>query len=213
MTKKEAGTLDLRGKGMLVVLSGPSGSGKDTVLKNLKESEFSFDKTISATTRNIRDNEKDGVDYYFIDKNTFEERIKNNEFLEYTIYSGNYYGTPKSEVEKHIDKGGCILLKIEVEGAGNVRKAMPEALSIFIIPPSMEELERRLRTRGTETEESFRERFEAAKEELSRANEYDYVVINDDVNLCTEQIIKILESEKLRYCRMADFVEDMLKNQ
>ena len=204
--------MDLKGKGMLVVLSGPSGSGKDTVLEKLKESDFSFDKTVSATTRDMRDGEKNGVDYYFIDKNTFEEKISNNEFLEYTVYNDNYYGTPKSEVEKHIDKGGCILLKIEVEGAGNVRKVMPEALSIFIIPPSMEELERRLRGRGTETEESFRKRFEAAKNELSRANEYDYVVINDDVSLCTGQIVRILESEKLRYCRMADFVENMLEN-
>lgn len=205
--------MDLKGKGMLVVLSGPSGSGKDTVLDVLKESDFSFDKTISATTRDMRDGEKDGVDYYFIDKNTFEERIKNQEFLEYTIYNDNYYGTPKSEVERLVDKGGCILLKIEVEGAGNIRKAIPDALSIFIIPPSMEELERRLRGRGTETEESFQRRFKAAKEELARANEYDYVVINDDLNLCAEQIIKILESEKFSFCRMADFVEDMLKNQ
>lgn len=212
MTKKEAGTLDLKGKGMLVVLSGPSGSGKDTVLEKLKESDFSFDKTISATTRAMRDGEKDGVDYYFIDKNTFEEKIENQEFLEYTVYNDNYYGTPKSEVERHIDKGGCILLKIEVEGAGNVRKAMPEALSIFIIPPSMEELERRLRGRGTETEESFQKRFETAKDELSRAKEYDYIVINDDINLCAEQIVKILESEKLRYCRMGNIVENMLKN-
>ena len=205
--------MDLKGKGMLVVLSGPSGSGKDTVLEVLKESDFSFDKTISATTRDMRDGEKDGVDYYFIDKNTFEERIKNQEFLEYTIYNDNYYGTPKSEVERLVDKGGCILLKIEVEGAGNIRKAIPDALSIFIIPPSMEELERRLRGRGTETEESFQRRFKAAKEELARANEYDYVVINDDLNLCAEQIIKILESEKFSFCRMADFVDDMLKNQ
>ena len=184
--------MDLKGKGMLVVLSGPSGSGKDTVLEKLKESAFSFDKTISATTRAMRDGEKDGVDYYFIDKNTFEQRIKNQEFLEYTIYNDNYYGTPKSEVERHIDKGGCILLKIEVEGAGNVRKAMPEALSIFIIPPSMEELERRLRGRGTETEESFQKRFKTAKDELSRANEYDYVVINDVLDDAVATVMNII---------------------
>lgn len=202
--------MDLKGKGMLVVLSGPSGSGKDTVLNKLKECDFSFEKTISATTRDMRDGEKDGVDYYFIDKNTFEERIKNDEFLEYTIYNSCYYGTPKAEVERHINKGGCILLKIEVEGAGNVRKAIPDALSIFIIPPSMEELERRLRGRGTETEEDFQNRLKIAKDELSRANEYDYVVINDDVELCAEQIVKILESEKLRYCRMENIVNDIL---
>lgn len=203
----------LKGKGMLVVLSGPSGSGKDTVLEKLKQSDFVFDKTISATTRAIRDGEKDGVDYYFIDKTTFEQRIKEDYFLEYTVYNDNYYGTPKSEVERLVDKGGCILLKIEVEGAGNVRKAIPEALSIFIIPPSMEELERRLRGRGTETEESFQKRFETAKQELSRACEYDYVVINDNIDLCAEQIVKILESEKLRYSRMEDIVKNILNNQ
>lgn len=200
----------LKDKGMLVVLSGPSGSGKDTVLEKLKQTDFVFDKTVSATTRQIRDNEKDGVDYYFIDKNTFEKRIEEGYFLEYTLYSDNYYGTPKSEVEKHLDKGGCILLKIEVEGAGNVKKAIPEALSIFIIPPSMEELERRLRGRGTETEETFQKRFETAKQELSRACEYDYVVINDDVSLCAEQISRILESEKLKFCRMENIVNDIL---
>lgn len=200
----------LKGKGMLVVLSGPSGSGKDTVLEKLKEKDFSFEKTVSATTRPMREDEKDGIDYYFIDKNTFEKRIEEGYFLEYTLYNDNYYGTPKSEVEKHIDKGGCILLKIEVEGAGNIRKVMPEAVSIFIIPPSMEELERRLRGRGTETEDSFRRRFKTAKQELSRASEYDYVVVNNDVELCSEQISHILECEKLRYCNMKDIVNDIL---
>lgn len=201
----------LKGKGMLVVLSGPSGSGKDTVLEKLKEMDIVFDKTISATTRPMRDGETDGVDYYFIDKQTFEKRIEEGSFLEYTIYNDNYYGTPKSEVEKHIDKGGCILLKIEVEGAGNVRKAMPEALSVFIIPPSMAELESRLKGRGTETEESFQKRFQLAKEELSRAKEYDYVVINDDINLCAQQISDILKSEKLRYSRMENIVNNILE--
>ena len=205
--------MDLKGKGMLVVLSGPSGSGKDTILGKLKESTFTFDKTISATTRAMRDGEEDGVDYFFIDKATFEKKIANGEFLEYTVYSGNYYGTLKTEVERLVAKGGCILLKIEVEGAGNIRKAIPDALSVFIVPPSIEELERRLRGRNTETEESIQKRLKEAIKELARANEYDYIVINDNADLCTEQVIKILESEKLRYCRMADFVNDMLENQ
>lgn len=213
MTKKEAGTLDLKGKGMFVVLSGPSGAGKDTILDNLKKSTFTFDKTISATTRAMREGEKDGVDYYFIDKTTFEKKIENGEFVEYTVYSGNYYGTLKTEVERLVAKGGCILLKIEVEGASNIRKAIPDALSVFIVPPSIEVLERRLRGRNTETEESIQKRLKEAIKELARANEYDYIVINDDADICTEQVIKILESEKLRYCRMADFVNDMLENQ
>ena len=202
----------LRDKGLLVVLSGPSGSGKDTVLDRLKEKVSTFDKTVSATTRSVRDGEKDGIDYYFIDKTTFEKKIEDGYFLEYTVYNGNYYGTPVSEVEKRMDRGGCVLLKIEVEGAANVRKAIPESVSVFIIPPSMEELERRLRGRGTETEESFRSRLETAKQELSRACEYDYVVVNDDVELCAEQVSHILECEKSRYCKMKDIVDNILDN-
>lgn len=205
--------MDLKGKGMFVVLSGPSGAGKDTILDKLKESTFTFDKTISATTRAMREGEKDGVDYYFIDKTTFEKKIENGEFVEYTVYSGNYYGTLKTEVERLVAKGGCILLKIEVEGAGNIRKAIPDALSVFVVPPSIEVLEMRLRGRNTETEESIQKRLKEAIKELARADEYDYIVINDDADICTEQVIKILESEKLRYCRMADFVNDMLENQ
>ncbi len=202
----------LKNKGMLAVLSGPSGSGKDTVLDKLKKTDFVFDKTISATTRDIRDGEKNGVDYFFIDKNDFEKKINEGYFLEYTIYNDNYYGTPVSEVERLIEKGGCTLLKIEVEGASNVRKAIPEAISIFIIPPSLEELERRLRGRGTETEESFQNRFKIAIEELKRAPEYDYVVINDNIDICVEQISHILNSENLRYCRMEDVVKNILEN-
>ncbi len=204
-------------KGMFVILSAPSGGGKDTVLDYLKKTDFVFDKTISATTRPMRPNERDGVDYFFIDEKEFLKKVEEGYFLEYTNFSGNYYGTPKSEVERVIKKGGCTLFKIEVEGASNMRKAMPEVSSIFVIPPSIEVLKQRLKNRGTETEEEFQERVKTAITEFKRAPEYDYVVINDDIDLCVKQVLQILraekESENFRYSRMAGVVEDILKNQ
>jgi len=198
-------------KGLLVVVSAPSGCGKDTVINALRESDFKFEKTISDTTRVMREGETNGVDYTFIDETTFKNRIENGYYLEYTVYNGNFYGTPKSEVEKHLDKGECVLMKIEVEGAGNVRKLMPEAVSVFLVPPSMEELEKRLIGRGTETEESFKKRFETAKQELARAPEYDYIVVNDEISKCVEKIRNIIETEGLRYCAMKNFVDDLLR--
>ncbi len=198
-------------KGLLVVVSAPSGCGKDTVINALRESDFKFEKTVSDTTRVMREGEANGVDYTFIDETTFKNRIENGYYLEYTVYNGNFYGTPKSEVEKHLDKGECVLMKIEVEGAGNVRKLMPEAVSVFLVPPSMEELEKRLKGRGTETEESFKKRFETAKQELARAPEYDYIVVNDEISKCVEKIRNIIETEGLRYCAMKNFVDDLLR--
>ncbi len=200
----------LMNKGMLVVLSAPSGGGKDTVLGKIKEMGIVFDKTISATTRAIRDGEKDGVDYYFLSQSDFEEKIAKGEFLEYTNYNGNFYGTLKGEVENRVNKGGTVLLKIEVEGAANIRMAEPDCVSVFLIPPSMDELEKRLRNRGTETEDSFQRRFAIARQELARASEYDYVVVNDDLDLCAATVCNILEAEKTRYSRMAETVADIL---
>ena len=210
MTKGEDKALDLKSKGMLVVFSGPSGCGKDTVLEKIKQNGYVFDKTVSATTRAMRDGETDGVDYYFISKEDFEEKIKNDEFVEYTQYNGNYYGTLKSEIENRVNKGGCVLLKIEVEGGLNIKKAFPDSFSVFIFPPSKEELKKRLLGRGTETEESFNNRFNIALKEMATAPQYDYVVINDDVDLCAEKICGILESEKSKYSRMQNVVDEIL---
>ena len=198
--------MDLKTKGLLFVISAPSGGGKDTVIKELFETDLPINKTISATTRAIREEETDGVDYYFIDKEEFERRIQANDFLEYTLYNGNYYGTLKQEVERCISCGGYTILKIEVEGAGNVRNLLPEAKTVFIVPPSMEVLEQRLRTRGTETEESIQGRLATAREELKRACEYDYIVVNDTVEECTRRITEILNAESYRYSVMSDFV-------
>ncbi len=199
----------LRNKGLLIVFSGPSGSGKDTVLAELKTRDINMKQSISVTTRDMREGEVDGVDYFFTDVETFEKNIKEDYFLEYVKYGSNYYGTPKKRIEELTDEGSDVFLKIEVEGGGNVRKVFPECVSIFIIPPSMDELEKRLRGRGTETEESFNKRFAIAKDEIKRACEYDYIVVNDSVSLCADKVCAIIEAEKLKFSRMKALVDDM----
>ncbi len=197
-------------KGVLLILSGPSGCGKDTIIKELKERCCDIKQSVSATTRAMREGEIDGVDYYFTDIATFEENIKKGYFLEYVKYGDNYYGTPKKAVDEMIDSGVSVLLKIEVEGAGNVRKIYPDIVSVFIIPPSMQVLSERLRGRGTETDESFCKRIDAARDELKRASEYDYVVINDDLEQCVTDVCSILKAEQSRYGKMAGIVTDII---
>lgn len=199
-----------KAKGVLVILSGPSGSGKDTVISELKKRNVDIRQSISATTRPPREGEKDGVDYYFIDVPTFEQRIREGYFLEYVRYGSNYYGTPREAVEQLVNDGISVLLKIEVEGAGNIRRVFPDVVSVFLIPPSLDVLEKRLRGRGTETEESFCSRFAIARNELSRAPEYDYVVINDDLDDCVNQVCSILDAEKFRYSCMKPIVDEIL---
>ncbi|MBR4287203.1 MAG: guanylate kinase [Clostridia bacterium] len=209
MTRKAVVILALRNKGLLIVFSGPSGSGKDTVLAELKTRDINMKQSISVTTRDMREGEVDGVDYFFTDVETFEKNIKEDYFLEYVKYGSNYYGTPKKRIEELTDEGSDVFLKIEVEGGGNVRKVFPECVSIFIVPPSMDELEKRLRGRGTETEESFNKRFAIAKDEIKRACEYDYIVVNDSVSLCADKVCAIIEAEKLKFSRMKALVDDM----
>ena len=166
-------------RGVLFVFSGPSGVGKGTLKAKLFE-EFAdrIAYSVSATTRGTREGEVDGKDYFFISRQEFERRVKNNEFLEHAEFAGNCYGTPRAYVEKLLDSGMNVVLEIDVQGALQVMKSMPECVSVFILPPSFEELEHRLRGRGTETEEKVRERLETAKRELPYAPQYDYQIIN-----------------------------------
>lgn len=204
--------MDLKSKGLLVVLSGPSGCGKDTILSELKQSDSSIVQSISMTTRKMRDGEEDGVDYYFADVSTFEKNISDGYFLEYVKYGSNYYGTPKKAVDKLISQGNSVFLKIEVEGAGNIRRFYPDCVSIFIVPPSFKELKKRLLERGTETDESYLSRVKIAENEFNRAKEYDYIVINDDLTDCIAEIKKILGVERLKYARMKETLEDIINN-
>ena len=199
-------------KGLLVVLSAPAGCGKDTVLAEVKKSDQNVKQSISMTTRLPREGEQDGVDYYFTSVADFENKISENGFLEYVKYGVNYYGTPKKAIEEMVDSGKTVILKIEVEGAGNVRKIYPDAVSIFIMPPSFTELSRRLKNRGTETEEDICRRLKIAEDEMQRANEYNYIVINDDLSVCVNDVLSIIKAERLKYSNMQEKIEEIINN-
>lgn len=184
-------------RGVLFVFSGPSGVGKGTLKAKLFE-EFAdqIAYSVSATTRGPREGEVDGKDYFFISRQEFERRVKNNEFLEHAEFAGNCYGTPRAYVEKLLDSGMNVVLEIDVQGALQVMKSMPECVSVFILPPSFEELEHRLRGRGTETEEKVRERLETAKRELPYAPQYDYQIVNGgDIDAAYAQLRAVFMKE------------------
>ena len=179
-------------KGVLVLFSGPSGVGKDTVLEIVLAKDLSLQKSVSLTTRGIRENEIDGKDYYFISVPEFEKMIENNEVLEFARYGKNLYGTPKAPVDKWLSEGKTVILKIEVQGAANIKKLYPDSVGIFIMPPSMDELEARLRSRGTEDEDDIQKRLEIASNEISLSKDYDYLVVNDDLETASEDVLKII---------------------
>ena len=180
----------------LVVISGPSGCGKDTVVKHILKTDDRFVLSVSATTRPKRPTETDSVDYIFLTAPEFISKIAGGEFLEHTLYCGNYYGTLKSQIEQKVADGKVVVLVIEVEGAANVKKVYPDALTIFVAPPSLEELERRLRNRGTEGDDVIKQRLFKANEELGFKSSYDYIVENNFVEQCAESIINIYDNEK-----------------
>ena len=181
-------------KGLLIVLSGPSGVGKGTVIKELmKNDDLKLSYSISMTTRKPRNGEVDGVNYFFVDRDTFLKAIDDGELLEHAEFVGNMYGTPVSYVEKLRNEGRNVLLEIEVQGAMQVKKKCPDALSIFIIPPSMEELASRIRGRNSEPEEIVQQRLDKAKKEMEMVTQYKYVVCNDDVILASDIISAIIK--------------------
>ena len=178
-------------KGKLVVISGASGVGKGTVLGIMMEKRKDLQFSVSATTRPPRPNEVDGVHYYFVTKERFEEMIASSQMLEYSAHNANYYGTPRAQAEEKMESGS-VLLDIEPNGAGQVKKAAPDAVLVFIMPPSMEELERRLRGRGDTPEDQIAMRMERAVWEMEQRHWYDHVVVNDDAQRCAEEILKII---------------------
>ena len=178
-------------KGKLFVISGASGVGKSTVLKQVMDKRDDLLFSVSATTRAPRPSETEGVSYYFVSKEKFQSMIENNEFLEYDAHMSNFYGTPTAQVEEKLTRGH-VILDIEPVGAFNVRKARPDAVLIFIAPPSMEELERRLRGRGDTGEDQISQRTERAYWEMEQSKQYDHVVINDQVDTCADAILNII---------------------
>lgn len=199
-------------KGILIVLSGPSGAGKDTVLKKLLAKDKNLKLSVSATTRTPRKNEKNEEDYFFISKAEFIQLISKGEMLEHAEYCGNYYGTPSYQVNKWLDRGRDVLLEIEVNGGAQIREKCPQAVRIFILPPSLKELRNRLVYRATDSLEIVNKRLEIAKEEIKCAQQYDYIVINDSIDRCVEDIFNIINCEKLRAYRRNNLIEEVLNN-
>ncbi len=199
-------------KGLLIALSGPSGSGKGTIVKNLLSQRDDTVLSVSMTTRQPRPGEVDGVHYYFCTREEFEKVIQEDGFLEYAEYNGNYYGTPEAPIRRLLSEGKNVILEIEVQGAEKVMDHRSDLVSVFITIPSVEELERRLRGRGTETEEVIRGRLKTAQYELARAFRYQYVVLNDEVDLATARINTIIDAESMRYSRMENSILEVLKD-
>lgn len=185
-------------KGKLFILTGPSGVGKGTVLARVREQLPELYLSISATTREPRAGEVDGVNYYFLTKEQFEQKIAENGFLEHAQFSGNHYGTPAAPVDEKLEAGKNVMLEIEVQGAMQVKQQRPETVRIFIAPPSFEELEHRLRGRGTESEEKVCKRLETAKHELTLAQDFDYIVVNREVEQAAADVLAIIRAEGCR---------------
>ncbi len=198
-------------KGFLLIISGPAGTGKGTVCKELLKRNKDIVFSVSATTRQPRVGEVDGLNYYFVTKDKFESMIEKDEFLEYAYVHTNYYGTPKEFVMNQIEKGEIVLLEIDVQGALQVKKNFSEAVFIFLLPPTMEELKNRIINRGTETEEDINRRYENAFKELDFVGNYDYFVINDVVEDAVLDIEAIIKAEKLRVKRHSDIKNKVLK--
>ena len=203
-----------RQKGNLIVISGPSGSGKGTICNELIKRNSNIWISISCTTRDMRPGDEEGKTYYFLNKEEFENRIKNNEFLEYAKYNENYYGTLKSKIEEKLEEGYDVILEIEVQGALKVKNMLPDTIFIFIMPPSMKELKSRLENRNTETKEKVLSRFKIAYKEINEFSKYNYVVVNDNLNDAVNKVESIIVSTNCRVDRIEeldlDNIEELL---
>lgn len=197
-------------QGLLIVISAPSGAGKGTIINKMLEKNNNLWLSVSATSRPMRTNDIEGKTYYFYTKEEFENKIKENYFLEYASYADNYYGTPKKYIQEHLNNGEDVILEIEIQGAMQVKKLIPEALFVFIMPPSLKELKKRLVSRGTDTKEKILERFKIAYQEMNEVTKYNYVVVNDEIEIAADKILSIIKSEK---CRVDRIEEVFLNNE
>lgn len=187
-------------EGLLIVISGPSGVGKGTICKELVK-YFNGWFSVSVTTREKRDGETEGKDYFYVTKEEFEQKIKDNDFLEYASYNNNYYGTLKSKINENLDNKIDVFVEIEVKGAKNIKNIYKDSILIYILPPSLQELEDRLRGRNTEDEDTIKNRMNITKEELKQIDIYDYAIVNDDLENAIEKVKNIIESEKSKVSR------------
>ena len=199
-------------KGMIITVSGPSGSGKGTVLGELIKRRGDVKISVSMTTRQKRNGEIDGVNYYFVNKEYFEKKINAGNMLEYAEYAGNYYGTPKEPVDEMLKAGKAVILEIDVQGADKIKEIYPNVIRIFIMPPSVSVLERRLRGRNTEDEETINHRLVIAKGEMRMASEYDFIVVNDELESAVKDIETIIDAERLKASRNKKFLSEVINN-
>ncbi len=198
--------------GILITFSGPSGSGKDTVLRQLIANREDVKVSVSMTTRKKRNGEIDGKDYYFVDKEYFKKKISENKMLEYAEYADNFYGTPKDPVDEMLKEGKAVILEIEVQGAEKIRNIYPDVISIFLMPPSVRVLEERLRGRNSEDEETINHRLVIAREEIRRASEYDYIVVNDTIENAVAQLDTIIKAERQKTSRNKKIISEVINN-
>ena len=196
-------------EGILIVVSGFSGAGKGTIMKALLERYDNYALSISATTRNPRPGEEEGKAYFFKTTEEFEKMIAKDDLIEYAMYVGNYYGTPKAYVEEQLRAGKDVILEIEIQGALKVKEKLPNTLSLFVTPPSAEELRKRLEGRGTETQEVIDGRMKRAIEEAEYMDQYDYLVVNDELDVCVEEMHHLIQGEHERCFRNQTFIEHM----
>lgn len=197
-------------RGVLTVISGFSGAGKGTVVKRLLE-QYDYGLSISATTRSPRAGEQDGREYFFKSTEEFEQMIREQQLIEYAQYVGNYYGTPKEYVVQQLEQGKDVILEIEMQGALHVREIIPEVNLIFLTPPTVEELENRLRSRGTETEEVIKERMDRAKEECRYMEQYDYIVVNDDLETCVQNVHELIQALHYKKEQQEGFIRKIVQ--
>lgn len=194
-------------RGILIVVSGFSGAGKGTLMKRLVAAHDNYALSVSMTTRAPREGERDGVAYFFTDREHFEDVIAKGGLIEYASYCGNYYGTPKAYVEQQLAAGRDVVLEIEIQGALKVREQFPDSLLLFVTPPSVKELERRLRSRGTDAEDVIARRLARAFEESKGMESYDYIVINDEIETCAEEIHRLADAAKKAPSRRSDLIQ------
>lgn len=199
-------------KGQLIVVSGPSGVGKGTVLKEYLNSRDGIAYSVSATTRQPRPGEENGIHYYFLSREEFERTAAEGGMLEYASYNGNYYGTPKAPVEQQRNQGNDVVLEIEVQGALQVKKSYPDALLIFVAPPSFEELKNRLTGRQTEDAKTVENRLNIARQELMCAGEYDYIIVNDTVEQAVQRLGQIISANRYNKNNMKEFLDEVNHN-
>lgn len=199
-----SGIIKTKEVGNLVVISGPSGAGKGTIIKKLKDINDNFWLSISMTSRNIRSNDIPDKTYFFVSREEFLDRISKGVFLEYAEYNGNYYGTPKDKILDKLNEGKDVILEIEIQGALKIKELIPDAIFIFILPPSMDELRNRLVNRGTDSKDKILSRFKTAYQEINEVTKYNYVVINDDIDKAVNKVNAILLSERCRVDRIEE---------